>query len=80
MSLRRRRAIIGGHRRVSDDDGRDLIGDTAGVFATDEAVVAALPPPDGPRVLDEPVLDTVLNTVANYQHSVVDFQRFAVLF
>ena len=68
------------HGRVSDNDGRDLVRNSAGVYTSNDAVVAALPPPDGPRVLDEPVLHTVLLSEADEQYCVVDLDRVAVLF
>lgn len=64
----------------SDDDRRGVLCDPAGVFASDETVVPSLAPPYSPRVLDGPVLHSVLLAVAHNQHGVVDLYRVAVLF
>lgn len=65
--------------RVANDDGGGLVRYAAGVLPPDEAVVAPLSPPDGPRVLDGPVLDTVQYAVADDQYRMVDLHRIAVL-
>ena len=56
----------------SDNDGRCLIGDTARVFPLDESVVAPLSPPNSPRVFDDPVLDSFLDTVPHDQNRMID--------
>lgn len=58
--------------RVADDDGRGVVRYSASVFTTDQSVVPALAPPDGPRVLDGPVLHAVFLAEPDDQDSVVD--------
>jgi len=58
-------------KRASSNDSADEVVDTALVLATDKTDEALLTPRGAPRVLDDPVLGAVLNTVTDEEDTVV---------